>query len=94
MLQKTITLPEHQVVLHMSQGNVVQLPAQFSIQYFPREDCGENCAPVKILVSIGRNDWREFSLTIKQTKQVLYFLRRAVTRRTTIPHSNSDNEIQ
>lgn len=90
-MQQKISLPESQVVLCFSpQQPVVQLPASICINYFPREDEGELCAPLKITISIGQNDWREFSLTIKQVRKLLYFLRKVVIKRNALPESISD----
>lgn len=94
-MQQTLSLPESQVVLCFSQQQpVVQLPASICINYFPREDMGDKSAPLKILISIGANDWREFSLTIPQVKKLLYFLRKVITKRTVLPESISDKTME
>jgi len=90
-MQQTLKLPQDQVALCFSpQQPVVQLPASICLEYFPREDIDEKSAPLKILISIGQNDWREFSLTIPQLRKMLYFLRKVVTKRTLLPESISD----
>ena len=92
-MQQTISLPESQVVLCFSQHQpVVQLPASICLNYFPREDDGEDrCAPVKITISIGHSDWREFSLTLPQVRKMLYFLRKVITKRSALPERRSDD---
>ena len=90
-MQQTLTLPEDQVVLCFSPHQpVVQLPASICVNYFPREDT-IGAAPLKITISIGQNDWREFSLTIAQVKKLLFFLRKVIAKRQDLPEKVSDN---
>lgn len=90
-MQQNLYLSEDQVVLCFSPRDIVQLPANLCFQYFKREDT-QGAAPVKITITIGNNDWREFSLTIPQVKRILYFLRKVLTKRSDLPGAVSDKQ--
>jgi len=90
-MQQNLYLSEDQVVLCFSPRDIVQLPANLCFQYFTREDT-TGAAPVKITITIGNNDWREFSLTIAQVKKILYFLRKVITKRAALPDAVSDKQ--